>query len=106
MALAMARPRQHLLPAAVIGGFGDTASGTGRDPLVAVRRMGGNKVEVVKANAVGFERGLYTLSNPPPGLDANRIDQVFATVEPHLPAAIASLEAGRQKAAEQEVLQM
>ena len=100
--LRMAKPRQHWLPAAVIGGFGDTSDATGRDAVVVVRRKPSGIVALSKASSVGYERGLYTLSDPPPGMDENRIDQVLSSTEGVLPAAIAGLESDNPKSADLE----
>ena len=101
----MGKPRQHWLPAAVIGsGFGDRGSGPGREAVVGVRRKRSAGVELVKASTVCYERGLYTLAAPPVGVDANVVDRVLGTIEPVIPAVITSLETGDQTADGEEIL--
>jgi len=46
----------------------------------------------VKASSVAYERGLYTLANPPTGMDSETVDRVLGTLEPALPQVIAALE--------------
>lgn len=99
----MAKPRQHWLPAALIGGFGARTQ-AGRKARVAVRRKRGGAVTVAKAETVAFERGLYTLSDPPPGLDPNQIDRIFGSTEPRLPAAIDALATRDAQAVDLETI--
>jgi hypothetical protein len=87
--------RHRWLPATVIGsGFGEKQSGAARDALVSVRRKRAVGVELVKASTVCYERGLYSLSDPPAGVDVNLVDHIFGTIEPVIPAVIAKLERG------------
>src|SRR5215472_16480501 len=74
----MPRPaKQHYLPASVIGGFGLARSAAPREALVAVRRKGSAEVTEATAESVAYERGLYTLQNPPPGVTADQLDNLW-----------------------------
>jgi hypothetical protein len=71
----MPRPlKQHYLPASVIGGFGLARSAAPREALVAVRRKGSTEVTEAMAESVAYERGLYTLRNPPAGPAGQTLD--------------------------------
>jgi hypothetical protein len=87
----MPRPRHHYLQASVIGGFGRQDSARLRLAVVAVRRKGSAAIAQVKAQAVAYERGLYTLEKPPPGVDADHLDEVWTALEPKVPGAIRRL---------------
>lgn len=90
----MSRQRDHWLSAGVIGTFGDAVQGVGRQARIAVRRKSTGRVEIVRANSVAFERGLYALKNPPNDLNRRTVDTVLGTLEPLLPQVIAAIEQG------------
>jgi hypothetical protein len=90
----------HTFPASVIGGFGvPTAKRPNnlRYNEVAVRlaRKPGEILSPMSASNVSKVRNEYALEEPPPGVDRNMIDALWDAYEPHLPAAIRSLERGR-----------
>lgn len=90
------RPDHHWLQAAVIGGFGRREGGSElRQAVVAVRRKGSATARQATAESVAYEKGLYMLKDPQPGVDANLIDELWITFEPRVPGAIGRLAAGR-----------
>ncbi|HKF16717.1 MAG TPA: DUF4238 domain-containing protein [Candidatus Dormibacteraeota bacterium] len=99
----MPRPtKQHYLPASVIGGFGLARSAAPREALVAVRRKGSAEVTEATAESVASERGLYTLQNPPPGVTADQLDNLWTQeLEPPIHNAIGRL-ADRSASAQDE----
>ncbi len=46
---------------------------------------------MTKADSIGWANGIYRLDSPPPGMDRDRIDEIWAFVKPHLPPAISRL---------------
>lgn len=91
----------HYLPACLIGGFGRPGSRGGRrtrrrNAVVAVRFTSTpDQVRPIAAREVAKQRGIYRLQEPPPGVGANVIDDLWDDYEPHLPTAIREVEAGR-----------
>ena len=97
--------RQHYLPASVIGGFGLARSSALREALVAVRRKGSLEVTMATAESVAYERGLYTLQNPPPGINADDLDNLWTqSLEPPVPGAIERLAARMASSADEAAI--
>lgn len=85
--------RQHYLPAALIGGFGDRRGR--RDPreaLVCWRRRSSPVVRETIAEAIGWRRGTYRLEDPQPGVDPDIVDAVWDDVEGELSSAVGRFE--------------
>lgn len=84
-------PKQHHIPAALIGGFGrPSRSGEVRDALVAVLDKRSRKIFTEKAENVGWQRGTYRVHSLPEG-QKDAIDTLWTSYEPSLPKAVASL---------------
>lgn len=88
----MAKPRKdHYIPAALIGGFGEPAtSGRLREATVAVWFNKSGSLKCIKAEDVGFRRGLYRIDSVA-GSDED-FDDLWALYEGGLPDAIRHLE--------------
>lgn len=100
----MTGAKQHYLPAALIGGFGRSQGTSPREAVVQWRRRNWTAPRETKAENIGFVKALYRLSNPPPGADRDRVDQIWKFVEPHLPGAIERLSRRQQTAQDELVL--
>ncbi len=59
---------------------------------------------MTKADSIGWVNGLYRLDSPPSGMDRDRIDEIWAFVEPDLPRAISRLQRRIQTAEDERVL--
>ncbi len=87
----MAGSRQHRIPATYIGGFG-TGSGRARDRKLWVRRRG-QEPRPSTANAVNWERGVYTTTSVSD--DPEHLEKFWALFEGKLAAAIDTLVSNR-----------
>ncbi|HEY8684490.1 MAG TPA: DUF4238 domain-containing protein [Chloroflexota bacterium] len=99
-------PKQHHIPAALIGGFGEPArSGAPRDARVAVLHKRSGKIFTEKAENVGWQRGIYSLhSLPAPQRDV--IDSLWTSYEPFLPKAVAALAERRTSEEDLDALRL
>ncbi len=100
----MTGEKQHYLPAAVIGGFGEARSQSPRESIVAVGRRDGGRTRISAARAVAFERNTYRLANPVPGVDPDVVDKTWQLLEPYLPGALHRLAENTQTSVDQEVV--
>ncbi|QMU78855.1 DUF4238 domain-containing protein [Streptacidiphilus sp. PB12-B1b] len=100
----MSGRKQHYLPAALIGGFGDSAGRDPRDAVVVWRRRRWEGPREAAAQYIGWRPGMYRLNDPPPGVDKDVVDKVWETVEPHLPHLVERLAAGRETAEDHSML--
>ena len=82
--------KQHFLLAAVIGGFGRVAAGGSlREADVQWRRREWEKSRPARADSIGYVKRIYRLSAPPPGVSADRVDELWDHFEHPLPGVIA-----------------
>jgi hypothetical protein len=87
-------PRQHYLPAAFIGAFSASTNGRARARKVWIRRRDEEQVVRRRAEDIGAEEGLYTLTEPigfKGKVDPLFLDHTWRYVENRLPDAIRSL---------------
>jgi len=86
--------RDHYLPAALIGGFGlpSERSSRSRDATVAVRYTDQTGAVVRAARTVATQIGVYELTNPPPGLSPDAIDDLWQEYEPKLHRAVSHFQ--------------
>ncbi|MET9452673.1 hypothetical protein [Streptomyces cinerochromogenes] len=97
--------KQHYVPAALIGGFGETADHRRpRDAVVCWRRRGWGVARETKAEAIGWHWGMYRLENPAHGLDPDVVDAVWDVIEPGISGAVRRFESGTDTAGEREWL--
>src|ERR1700674_1532053 len=82
---------QHYLPASVIGGFGRLRGSRRRTALMAVRDKTTPSIQFKSARDVAFEPDLYTLTNPPLGLAADVVEQIWTRLEGPLPGTFRAL---------------
>jgi hypothetical protein len=81
--------KQHYLPAAVIGGFGETEPGTPlREAKVLWRRRDWDEARTTVAHRIGCENKMYRLRDPPAGMSADTVDELWDSFEGPLPGAI------------------
>jgi hypothetical protein len=83
----MAGARQHYIPAAVVGGFSETAAGPRRRRTGYARSIDRRTTRLTRAEDVAWAADLYTLKDPrelPPAL----VDNIWEGVEKKLPEAI------------------
>lgn len=89
-------PKQHYIPAALIGGFGEpSGSGKVRDAVIAVLDKKSGNVFTQKAENVGWQSGIYSLHILPDG-EKDVIDSLWKSYEPLLPKAVAALADRRE----------
>jgi hypothetical protein len=89
--------KQHYLPAALIGGFGCAPVGTPlREAEVLWRRREWPRPRPTTAEAIGYVRRMYRIMRPPPGVGADRVDELWDHFENPLPAAIARAAAQQE----------
>lgn len=69
-----------------------------RDAKVLWRRRGWPQAQLTTASAIGLQKKMYRLQDPPPGTSEDAVDELWDTFEKPLPSAIART-AGRQEAA-------
>ena len=89
----MPRPKQHYLPASLIGSFSVDTRGRFRERFVWVRRRGAGSAVRSRAEQLASQHGLYTITGAvgkPPGPPSDIIDKMWA-YENELPAAISTL---------------
>jgi len=97
--------KQHYVPAALIGGFGETADHKRpRDAVVCWRRRGWGVARETKAEAIGWHWGMYRLESPAHGLDPDVVDAVWDVIEPGISGAVRRFESGTDTAGEREWL--
>jgi hypothetical protein len=103
----MASPRQHYLPASLIGGFGQPSkSGRLREANVAVRRKVTGAVDdrFPRAESLAYRRGVYRLSTPPTGVNPDIVDKLWDPVERLLPDLIDRLANRRLQSGDDDLL--
>jgi hypothetical protein len=79
--------RQHIVPAALIGGFSSERRGRLRERRVWVARRGQPKIRQARAGSIGYEKDIYLLRDNwgmPPGI----VDQQWQGYERRLPSAL------------------
>ncbi len=82
--------KQHFLPASLIGGFGRVAAGrSSREAEVGWRRRDWQQSRPAVAENLGYVNKMYRLADPPPGVSADRVDELWDHFEKPLPGAIA-----------------
>ncbi len=83
-------PRDHYVPASVIGRFSAESAAVSRDRRVFVVRKGRKAAFAVKAEGIGFTNDLYGMSHPPVwgGDKEANLDQLINGYEPALPYAL------------------
>jgi hypothetical protein len=98
------KPRKdHYIPAALIGGFGEpVSSGRLREATVAVWFNKLGRVKCVKAQDVGSRRGLYNIASDPSSSEG--FDELWSVYEGGLPEAIRHLENEKPSADDLNVL--
>src|SRR5438045_3616532 len=85
-------PRDHYLPASVIGRFSADRTSSARERMVFVVRKGRKAAFLVKAAKIGFVHDLYEMAYPPfVGSDVRTVDQALNGYEPGLPFALDQL---------------
>lgn len=85
--------RQHYLPAALIGGFGERREGKSwRYADIVVRELHSGNVHPGVAQDVAHRRAIYRIGNPPPGVDPDIVDTLWTPVEDVLPALVQRLD--------------
>lgn len=85
----MSGNKQHYLPAALIGGFGERREGKGwRYAEIMVRELESGEVHPSIADEAAHRRALYRLEDPPVGLDPDIVDTFWKSVEDQLPALV------------------
>jgi hypothetical protein len=94
--------QDHFLPAALIGGFGYGVPSSPRERTVLWRRRQWNRPKPIKAEAIGWRKGLYDVTLP--GIDPRELDMVWNRFEPKLPRSIRQLDARTESIAETEAL--
>lgn len=88
----MAGPRQHFIPASIIGGFSQSTTGRLRDRPVWVLRRGSPRPYVAKASKVAYRVDIYTLKERRLGFEGS-VDDLWTATEVQLPSGIRRLEA-------------
>ncbi len=90
----MANDRQHYLPAALLGGFGEPNRRRkgGRYATIAVRDLATGCVRLSNADSEAHRRALYRLEAPPPGVDRDVVDKLWDEIEPGLPDLVRRVE--------------
>ena len=91
--------RQHHLAAGLIGGFGtlDPRSQSHRDAHVVALIVSSGRIEPRRAHSLGWERNLYRLQAPPPGIHQDVIDHLWSPTEAALPDLISRLDTRQLK---------
>ncbi|MGX9901674.1 DUF4238 domain-containing protein [Arthrobacter sp. SA17] len=84
-------PLHHYLPAAYLGGFSDSDSGSRRTRPVWCYRRGSNAPFKTNPSRIGAVRDLYTLTTSP---DPDDLDKVWSYYEARLPTALKALITG------------
>jgi len=98
----MTGDKQHFLPAALIGGFGHAATGQPlREAQVLWRRREWSQPRPTKAENIGYVKRMYRLAAPPPGFEADMIDELWEGFEDDLPEAVART-ASRQETSDDQ----
>jgi hypothetical protein len=97
--------KQHFLPAALIGGFGRVAaSGSLREAEILWRRRGWQRSRPAVAENIGYVNKMYRLAAPPPGVSADRVDELWDQFEGPLPGAIVRAAARQETSADRMTL--
>jgi hypothetical protein len=97
--------KQHYLPAAVIGGFGETGPGAPlREAKVLWRRREWDQARTTVAHRIGYENRMYRLSEPPDGMNPDTVDELWDHFEQPLPAAIARTAKRRESSDDHRIL--
>jgi len=86
----------HYLPAAFIGGFGDSGSVVESRKAEVRVRFAARPAETKKVSAeyVAKEKDIYLLEKPPIGVDPQAINDLWDVYEPRLPKAISAFGRG------------
>ena len=84
-------PRQHFIPAALIGEFSRVLKGPGRERSVYVRRRGDGQAKAVRADDVGWRKNYYADSHPMSGWSAETADGAWSIYESNLISALHEL---------------
>lgn len=87
-------PKDHFIPAALLGRFSDDQTGPMRDRhLQVVGRHAGRRRS--RASAIGYKNALYDVDKDFfPGSGGRAIDNIWDAYEPHLAQALDALIAG------------
>ncbi|WP_331732285.1 DUF4238 domain-containing protein [Streptomyces sp. NBC_00989] len=97
--------KQHYVPAALIGGFGNAADRKRtRHAVVCWRRRESGAALETKAETIGWVKAMYRLKDPADGLDPDVVDKVWKVIEPHISDAVGEFEKRTETAAEREWL--
>jgi hypothetical protein len=89
--------KDHYLPAAFIAGFGSdrpTALEARKRPVRVRFKRDPDKTFPMKAERIAKQGDVYRLEDPPIGMKANVIDDIWDAYEPKLPSAVKSFESG------------
>lgn len=85
-------PRQHYIPAALLGRFSTTAHGRARKRRIWSLQRGAGQPRECKAEEVAWARDLYTVVTDDSSEDPDTIDDIWTPVERRLPSALDVLE--------------
>jgi hypothetical protein len=92
MASSQSQSKQHWIPAAFLGGFSvDADRPRLRDRRLWVKEAGCSTSAVYTAKNLGYERGMYDMSDETIGAEPEAFDRTFNAYERKLPSAILKL---------------
>jgi hypothetical protein len=101
----MSGAKQHFIPAAIIGGFGQPKGSVLRDAVMAVWRWGNPKRVFNKtAEKIGWLPNLYTLVDPQGGVSPDVVDTLWTKIEPSMLSSIRALANGAVTPDQEEAL--
>jgi hypothetical protein len=94
----------HYLPAGLIGGFGLPTSRRRRESRIAAWFRGAPHPVPTTAENVAHANKLYTLENPPVGVPADAVDNVWRGLEAALPDAVERLTQNQSRVGDEDIL--